>query len=414
MIPLALIGESILIAIGILGLAFFFMWRMAKGGGNDGGLLSLPAKLFLTALLFAVLGYTFYQGRGNRGAAAVALFTILLVAFPLVVMWLPQLVETVLSPFFGSLTGGNEQVESKPMYFRAIGLRKRGEYAAAIEAAETELARFATDVEGLLLIADIRSTDLRDPVGALGLLEVAVLDPKRAPASVALLLSHIADLQLNRLNNPDAARGSLRRIVTEFPGTDAAVLAQQRLAHLPDEQQLLERTERPKFVVQHHEARLGLDEPAAPAGSDRDSALERAAELVRHLTEFPDDWERREALAQLYGTALGHPELATAELEQLIRHPDAQPRHVARWLNELADLQLKSPAGADAAKPTLERIVTEFPGTPWAEQATSRIRLLGLDRRGKEATRTLKLGTYERNLGLKRSDAESPDPAKPE
>jgi hypothetical protein len=413
MFPLAFLGESILIALAILGLAFFFMWRMAKGGGHGEGLLSLPAKLLLTAGLLGMLGYLFHQGRGaNRGAAVVALFMVLLVAFPLVIMWLPHVIETVLSPFFGSLTGGDEQVETKPMYFRAIGLRKRGEYSDAIATAEAELARFPADLEGLLLIADIQGTDLRDPQGALGRLELAMLEPGRAPGSVALLLSHIADLQVNRLNDPGAAQASLRRIVTEFPGTEAAVLAQQRLAHLPTERQLLERTDRPKFAVPQHTVKVGLQDLAAPGEAGNEAALERASELVRHLTEFPDDWERREELARLYADPLGHLALATAELEQLIGHPDAQPRHVVKWLNELADLQLKTAAGIDAAKVTLERITTQFAGTPWAEQAAARLRLLGLDRRGKEATRTLKLGTYEKNIGLKRGDPTIPDPAK--
>jgi hypothetical protein len=104
--------------------------------------------------------------------------------------------------------------------------------------------------------------------------------------------------------------------------------------------------------------------------------------------------------------------LATIELEQLIAHPDAQSRHVVRWLNDLADLQLKTAAGVDAAKLTLERIVSLFPDTPSAEQAAARIRLLGLDRRGREAPRTLRLGTYEQNIGLKRGDPGIPDPAK--
>lgn len=415
MIPLALLGEGILIALAILGLAFFFMTRMAKGGGHGEGVLSLPSKLLLTAGLLGMLGYRFHQSRsGAYGAAAVTLFLVLLVAFPLVIMWLPHVIETVLSPFFGSLTGGNEELEAKPMYFRAVGLRKRGEYAAAIEAAEAELARFPGDVEGLLLIAEIRRSDLRDPLGALGLLETTLIDPACPPATAALLLSQVADLQLNQLNNPDAARGALRRIVTEFPGTEAAVLAQQRLSHLPTEQQLLERAERPKIAVPKLGRKLGLEAAAADPATVADApspALQRTGELVAHLTDFPDDWERREELAALYAE-LGHPELSAIELEQLIAHPDAQPRHVARWLNDLADLQLKTAADVDAAKLTLERIVSLFSETPAAEQAAARIRLLGLDRRGREAPRTLRLGTYEQNIGLKRGDPRIPDPAK--
>jgi hypothetical protein len=414
MIPLALLGEGILIALAILGLAFFFMTRMAKGGGHGEGVLSLPSKLLLTAGLLGMLGYPFFVGSNNRGSALIALFMILLVTFPLVIMWLPHVIETVLSPFFGSLTGGNEQVEARPLYFRAIGLRKRGEYAAAIEAAEAELARFPGDVEGLLLIADIRRTDLRDPLGALELLEATLIDPACPPATAALLLSRVADLQLNQLNNPDAARGALSHIVTEFSGTEAAVLAQQRLSHLPTGQQLLERAERPKIAVPKLGRKLGLETAAADPATATDPsspALKRTGDLVAHLADFPDDWERREELATLYAE-LRHPELAAIELEQLIAHPDAQPRHVARWLNDLANLQLKTAAGVDAAKLTLERIVSLFPETPAAEQAAARIRLLGLDRRGREAPRTLRLGTYDQNIGLKRGDAGIPDPAK--
>lgn len=412
MIPLALLGESILIALAILGLAFFFMWRLARAGGHEEGLLSLPGKLLLTAGLLGVLGYLLYQSRGgNRGAAFVALFMVLLVSFPLVIMWLPHLIGAVLSPFFGSLTGGGEEVEARPMYFRAIGLRKRGDYAAALAAAEAELARFPDDVEGLALIADIRATDLHDPSAALAVLEAAVSDPGRTPDAVALLLSRLADLQLNRLHDTDAARASLGRIVAEFPGTEAATLAAQRLAHLPGERELAERAERPRIAVPHHEKRLGLEATSVESVDSQEAALRRAGDLVRHLGEFPDDWERREELAQAYGD-MGRPELGTAELEQLLRHPDAQPRHVARWLNLLADLQLRAVDGVPAARETLDRLIAWLPETPWAEQAAARQRMLSLGVRGREPARILKLGTYEQNIGLKRGDPGIPDPGK--
>lgn len=411
MTPLALLAEGILIAFVILGLATFFAWRIARAGGLS-ETLSLPSRIILTAALLGLIVYSFKQGRTSKASQAIALFTVLLAAVPFVVMWLPQVIETVLSPFFGSMTGGNEQVEPRPMYFRAIGLRKRGDFTGALAAAEAELAQFPQDVEGRLLIADIQSHDLKNPLAAVTQLQEAILTPGLDAGGLSLLLSRVADLQLNQLNNPDAARGAYRRIIDEFPGTEAAKLATQRLAHLPGEAQLLERAERPKLVVTHHETRVGLEDATASAGPTREQAVAQARVLVEHLAQFPDDWESREQLAQLYASALGRPELAEAELEQLIQQPDIPARQVARWLNELAEIQLKTPAGADAAKPTFERIVALFPGTPWAEQAESRLRLLGLDRRGKEATRTLKLGHYEQNIGLKRGDPSIPDPAR--
>jgi len=129
------------------------------------------------------------------------------------------------------------------------------------------------------------------------------------------------------------------------------------------------------------------------------------------MEAFPDDWETREKLARLYVERWGRIDLATDVLEYLIRHPGMAPRQVARWLNELADLQLKSSDGASVARLTLERIGQLFPGTPWAQQAESRISLLGLDRRAKAVPRTVKLGTYESNIGLKRGDPTLPDPS---
>lgn len=405
------IGEAILIALAILGLAAFFAHRIAKAGGTD-GVMSLPSKVLLTAVLLGAIGYTFWRSQGSKGGQVIALFMVLLVAIPLVVMWLPQLVDAVLSPLFGSMTGGNEQVEAKPMYFRAQGLRKRGDFAGAIQQAELELARFPGDLEGVLLIADLTATDLKDPLTALERLEEAAAEPGRSASDRSLILSRIADVQLNSLGKPAVARETLQRILDEFPDTEAANLARQRIAHLPGVQQLADKAERPKLVMKPHDERVGLASDLGTGQLEEDAAMRETQKLTAHLDQFPDDWESREQLARLYMDPLGRLDLATEQLEQLIGQSGTASRHVIRWLNELTDLQLKSADGTGAAKLTLERIVNGFPGTPAAEQAQVRIQHLGLDRRAKEAPKTLKLGNYEKNIGLKRGDPTIPDPSK--
>lgn len=408
---LAMLLPGILIGLVILGFFVFFAHRMAKAG-NTHDLMGLPAKLLVTALLLGLVGYGFYRGHGNKTWQLLALFFVLMAGIPLVVMWLPPFISTVLQPLFGSLTGGSEEVEVKPMYFRAHGLRKRGDYAGAIAMAERELARFPDDLEGQLLIADIRAVDLKDPAVALAGLAEILVQPGRSANDLCLTLDRMADLQLNRLNQPEAAGETLRRIVEGFTDTEAAQLARQRLAHLPGAQQLAEKAERPRLVVTRHEERLGLTEDLGASALPAADGELRARELLVHLEQFPDDWESREQLARIYVDPLNRLDLAFDQMERLISQTSAAPKHVVRWLNELADLQLKAADGTGAAKLTLERIVACFPSTPWAEQAEARIRHLAWDRRGKEAPRTLRLGSYEQNIGLKRRDPTIPDPSK--
>jgi hypothetical protein len=134
-------------------------------------------------------------------------------------------------------------------------------------------------------------------------------------------------------------------------------------------------------------------------------------EYVARIEASPDDWESREKLARLYVDRWNRIDLATDLLEHLIIQPGMAPRQVVRWLNELADLQLKSPDGTGVAKLTLERIVQLYPDSQWSQQAESRIHLLGMDRRAKSAPKTVRLGTYEANIGLKCGDPSIPYPS---
>jgi hypothetical protein len=103
----------------------------------------------------------------------------------------------------------------------------------------------------------------------------------------------------------------------------------------------------------------------------------------------------------LYARHFKRFDLAKDQLEVLITGPNQSDRSVVHWLNLLADLQLDAPDGINQARATLQRIVDRFPKTPAADMAASRASRLGLETEAREGIKTLKLGEYEQNIGLK-------------
>lgn len=406
---------SLLVGLGgglvLMVLTAFLFWRISKAG-NVQDAVDLPSRLILTALMIGGVIWAFRTGGGGGLIEKlVALVTVLIVAVPLCALWLPSLVEFAVSPLMNAMTGGSEQVELKPFYSRAVAYRKRGDYAAAVTEVEAQLVRFPGDPAGMLMLAEIHSDDLKDVPTALAVLTEMMVFPGMDPSGVAQSMSRQAELKLNRMGDVQAAREIYTRIVANFPGTDAAITASQRLAHLPDAEVLAAREELAPLKVVRHEERLGLTDHlgAGRAPEVDQDALTR--EYVARIEASPDDWESREKLARLYVERWNRIDLATELLEHLIAQPGMAPRQVVRWLNELADLQLKSPDGTGVAKLTLERIGQLYPDSQWSQQADSRIHLLGMDRRAKAAPKTVRLGTYEANIGLKRGDPSIPDPS---
>lgn len=279
-------------------------------------------------------------------------------------------------------------------------------------AVRTVLERFPGDSEGLLLLVDLHSDELRDPLGALDILHELLTTPGRANDERAVALSRMADLQLKGLSDAEGARRTLEELVMEFPDSPAGHLARQRLAHLPTATDGGEKPEPVRIVLPHHEERLGLTEDLGASRLPVENATESARGLVEHLKQFPEDWEARERLARLYVDPLGHLRLATEELELLIAQTSVSARHMVRWFNELADLYLKTPDGIPAARLALERLIARFPDSGWSAQAEARIRHLGIDQKSREVARTIKLGQYEQRIGLKRGDPSIPDPSR--
>jgi DICT domain-containing protein len=128
---------------------------------------------------------------------------------------------------------------------------------------------------------------------------------------------------------------------------------------------------------------------------------ETAQKLVDHLTMHPLDNEAREKLALIYADHYQRLDLAADQLEQLIATPNQPGKEIARWLNLLADLQIKHGLDIEAVQNTLQRILDLFPGLAAAQLAQQRLEYLPLEFKGKQQSQAVKMGTYEKDLGLK-------------
>jgi hypothetical protein len=90
-------------------------------------------------------------------------------------------------------------------------------------------------------------------------------------------------------------------------------------------------------------------------------------------------------------------------LEQLISHPNQPTARVVHWLNLLADLQVASGADLETVRATLERIIDLYPDSAPASMAQNRLAHLKLEFRKREVSQTVKLGSYEQDIGLKKN-----------
>ncbi len=87
----------------------------------------------------------------------------------------------------------------------------------------------------------------------------------------------------------------------------------------------------------------------------------------------------------------------------MIQQPNQPARLVVRWLNLLADWQVRGGADYDTVRQTLQRIIDREPRLAAAEIARKRLELLKLEFKAKEKNQPVKLGVYEQNIGLKGS-----------
>jgi outer membrane protein assembly factor BamD (BamD/ComL family) len=251
------------------------------------------------------------------------------------------------------------------------------------------LQKFPNDFTGQTMLAEIQAENLND-VQAAEITIHRLCEQKQSSANVAFALSMLADWQLKYAQDADAAKRALEKIIELLPNTEFERTAANRIAHLASPEALARSHEPERIILKRGVEYLGLMKDQSRLLPKEKPMGEEAAELVAHLDAHPLDHEARERLAVIYAQNYGRLDLATEQLEQLIALPGESPKHVARWLNLLADLQIQSTNDTQLAEQTLRRIIELFPKQSFGQMAENRIASLGLELKRYEHSRVVK------------------------
>jgi len=389
------IKMSVEVALSIVGLAclIWLMVRTLKRAED-------PAKvLFKWAFSIPFVLVCFWvAGRASIYGP------ILIVAMGVVlsIMWTPHISELISRPLTSLYDGGNEPPEPKPYYSIAQARRQRRDFLQAVVAVREQLAKFPNDFEGVMLLAGIQAEDLQDLPSAEITLNHFCDQPNPPPKQFAAAMNQLADWNIKLEQDFDSARGALERISARFPDTELSLAAAQRVAHLGGtEKVVLASLDRQPMAVPEGVKNIGLLHSSEHLRPEEADPTKLAAAYVKHLEQHPLDTEAREKLAVIYAEHYQRLDLAEGELNQLIDTPNQPAKRVAHWLNLLADLQIQQGADYDAVRGTLERIIERFPDFAAGELARARLGRLKLELKGRKETSGVKLGIYERNIGLK-------------
>jgi tetratricopeptide (TPR) repeat protein len=365
----------------------------------------MVVKWFATVL---VLGFMFWKvaplvGAGGYGGAFVGMPLTAVCGLFLAIIWRHTIADLIATPFGNLYSGGKTPPTPQPLYSTAQALQKQGRYHEAIFAAREQLEKFPRDLEGHMLIAEVQAVHLQDLPGAEQTIEQYCAQPAHHPKNIAFVLYAMADWYLAVGRDREGAERCFNRILERLPDTEFSLGAAQRLAHLASPDMIAGRHDERVIPVPETDQRMGLRAARTRIPFSEVSEEDKATYYVEHLQAHPLDWEAREKLAAIYADHYQRLDLATDQIEQLVAQPNAPSRNVVRWLNLLADIQVRSGADYESVKATLERIIERNPEYAAADQARSRISRLKLEIRGKEKNQAVKLGSYEKNIGLKSS-----------
>jgi tetratricopeptide (TPR) repeat protein len=390
---------NVILWIGLwcLALGIVVVWSIKKAEDPP----RMIFKWVLTLLVFAVMWPVVQASARKEPTTFSDVARMALCGLVLAITWRQSIGALVARPFASLYDGGSEPPVPRPAYSVAQSRQKQGKYLEAVVEIRKQLDRFPTDFEGLLFLAQVQAENLKDlPAAELTIARLCE-QPGHAPANIAFAFYSLADWHLKITQDREAARRNLEQIIERFPDSEFALGAAQRIAHLGSPEMLLAPQDRKKFEVAEGPKNLGLLQARAQPQPAEIDLGRQAADYVNHLEQHPLDMEAREKLALLYAGHYGRLDLATDQLEQMIAQPNQPAKLVAHWLNLLADLQIRGGADYETVKPTLERIIEGNPEVAAAQLARNRLSLLKLELKGQGQKETVKMGTYEQNIGLK-------------
>ena len=379
-------------ATGAFGLLVFLFWRGLRRSDE-------PVRLIVKWLVtFLIVGWVVYEARRAQGIDR--LWVLILVALPsavvMIFLWGRTIGGLVARPFENMFMGGNEEPDPQPLYSTADALRKRDKYREAIYAIQEQLNKFPNDFTGQMMLAEIRAENLNELSSAEITIHRICEQTNHPPANIASALNTLAEWHMKYAQDADAARHTLEKIIERFPDTEFERTAANRIAHLASPEMLAKNREHAPIALKHGVEYLGLLKDQSNLMPKERDAKEEAKTLVAHLDAHPMDNEARERLAVIYAQDYGRLDLAEEQLEQLIALPGESPKHVGRWLNLLADLQIQATNKTERAEQTLRRIIDLFPSHSFADMAEQRLAAIGLELKRYEAARTVKFSTGEK------------------
>jgi len=393
------IAFDILCLLFVLGCLGYAVYRTVKNSDDPARLVF---KWFLSLGIIVVAGIIISHFPYGYAPMLAALFGLVLA-----IIWASNIGSYVADPISGMFDGGRAEPDKKPMYSYAEAKRRKGRSTEAVVEARKELAKFPHDITGALLIAGIQAEDLNDLASAERTIEEYISQPRLPPQAVAAALQNLADLQWRFGKDAAAAMATLQRITSAYPDTPMAHAALQRIAHLDTADQTRLQKAATRYTVPTGERDIGL-RPSFKAPFQPPQPTDEIAALVSQLERHPADVESRERLAVLYAEQLGRVDLARDQLEQLISLPAESPKRIGNWLNLLATLHARFGNDLASAEEALRRIIALFPKSAMAEHATARLASLNQEVKANQASGAIALGSYEKEIGLKKGTGRAP------
>jgi TolA-binding protein len=383
-----------------VGLALFLGLRRWYRASDDPQALLVRWGISLLDVVFIVFVVVPVLRAGGLAAAFGGVPLAAFAGLVMAIVWTPALAAAVGRRVSALYEGGTAAADPEPVLSVAQARRLQGRPGEAIEELRRQIESFPRSLAPRMLLAEIQAEDLGDLDAAAVTIEQLLQVPEQTRSNAALALTRLADWHLKRGRDVSAARQCFERIVEMYPDTAEAYAAHQRLARLAAGEAAGVGTEPATLALPKADPSLGIRTEGGWRPKPPDY-LARATELVAHLERFPLDNLAREELALLYANELDRPDLAVEQFRQLIAQPFAPEKRVVQWLNQLADVQVRSEATLAAARQTVQQIIELYPGSAAAENARRRLAVMGLEERAKKESQVVPLGSYESNLGLK-------------
>ncbi len=392
-----LIGYGLLLGVAF---ALFFGLRRWYRNSDDPQALLFKWGITFLDLVFIVFVVAPLLRRGGIAGAFGGVPMAAVAGLVMAIVWTPVLTEAVGRRVAALYDGGTTGADPEPVLSVAQSRRRQGKPQEAIEELRRQVALFPRSLAPRMLLAETQAEDLGDLDAAAVTIEQLVNLPEQTRSNVALALTRLADWRLKYAKDVPAARDCFERIVALYPDTAEAYAAHQRLARLAAAEAAGLGGEPKPISLPQADPSLGLRTEGGWRPPPPDFTV-RAAELVAHLERFPMDNLAREELALLYANELDRPDLAAEQFMQLISQPFAPEKRVVHWLNQLADVQVRSEATLKAARQTVHKIIEMYPNSAAAENARRRLAVIELEGGAKKESQVIPLGSYEQKQGLK-------------